>query len=153
MMKQSTGIGILIRNRRKELGMNQAELSKRSTLSQAHVSRIEAGISYPSVFTILKLAKGLQLPQNPMIKQGNKIKKKKLGSVIGGHIVYSLHASGICLARPIAPDGEYAVWHIDCDGRGVWGGTYFPSQEEAEQFYADWCFPSLNLNCPTAECL
>lgn len=33
MMKQSTGIGILIRNRRKELGMNQAELSKRSTLS------------------------------------------------------------------------------------------------------------------------
>ena len=53
MMKQSTGIGILIRNRRKELGMNQAELSKRSTLSQAHVSRIEAGISYPSVFTIL----------------------------------------------------------------------------------------------------
>ncbi len=44
MMKQSTGIGIL----RKELDMNQTELSKRSTLSQAHVSRIEAGISYPS---------------------------------------------------------------------------------------------------------
>lgn len=81
------------------------------------------------------------------------MKKIKIGSVIDGHIVYSLHASGICLARPIAPDGEYAVWHIDCDGRGVWGGTYFPSQEEAEQFYADWCFPSLNLNCPTAECL
>ena len=38
-MQQVTGIGILIRNRRKELGMNQAELSKRSTLSQAHVSR------------------------------------------------------------------------------------------------------------------
>ena len=67
MMKQSTGIGILIRNRRKELGMNQAELSKRSTLSQAHVSRIEAGISYPSVFTILKLAKGLQLPPEALI--------------------------------------------------------------------------------------
>lgn len=49
----------------------------------------------------------------------------------------SLHASGICLARPIAPDEEYAVWHIDCDGRGVWGGTCFPSQEEAEQFYAN----------------
>lgn len=65
----------------------------------------------------------------------------------------SLHASSICLARPIAPDEEYAVWHIDCDGRGVWGGTYFPSQEEAEQFYADRCFPSLNLNCQTAECL
>ena len=64
MMKQSTGIGILIRNRRKELGMNQAELSKRSTLSQAHVSRIEAGISYPSVFTILKLAK---LPPEALI--------------------------------------------------------------------------------------
>ena len=46
-MKQSTGIGILIHNRRKELGMNRAELSKRSTLSQAYVSRIEAGISYP----------------------------------------------------------------------------------------------------------
>ena len=52
MMKQSTGIGILIRNRRKELGINQAELFKSSTLSQAHVSRIEAGISYPSMFTI-----------------------------------------------------------------------------------------------------
>ena len=45
MMKQSTGIGILIRNRRKELGINQAELFKSSTLSQAHVSRIESGIS------------------------------------------------------------------------------------------------------------
>ena len=51
------------------------------------------------------------------------MKKIKIGSVIGGHIVYSLHASGICLAKPIAPDGEYAVWHIDCDGRGVWGGN------------------------------
>ena len=52
------------------------------------------------------------------------MKKVKIGSVIGFHIVYSLHASGICLAKPIAPDGEYVVWHIDCDGRGVWGGTY-----------------------------
>lgn len=51
------------------------------------------------------------------------MKKVKIGSVIGFHIVYSLHASGICLAKPIAPDGEYVVWHIDCDGRGVWGGN------------------------------
>lgn len=38
------------------------------------------------------------------------MKKIKIGSDI---IVYSLHASGI------------------------WGGTYFPNQEEAEQFYAN----------------
>mgnify|MGYP007092466903 CR=1 FL=1 len=63
-----------------------------------------------------------------MRKQVHEMKKVKIGSVIGFHIVYSLHASGICLAKPIAPDGEYVVWHIDCDGRGVWGGTYFPSQ-------------------------
>ena len=48
-----------------------------------------------------------------MRKQVHEMKKVKIGSVIGFHIVYSLHASGICLAKPIAPDGEYVVWHID----------------------------------------
>ena len=32
-----------------------------------HNYRLEAGISYPSVFTILKLAKGLQLPPEALI--------------------------------------------------------------------------------------
>ena len=44
------------------------------------------------------------------------------------------------------PDGEFVVWHIDEDGKGVWGGSYFPDQMDAERAYVTRCFPWLSDN-------
>lgn len=44
---------------RKELGMTQKELALRSGLTQANISKIEKGISNPTIETLLKLARGL----------------------------------------------------------------------------------------------
>ena len=66
--------------------------------------------------------------------------KVKIGAVIGSHIVYGIHANEHCIAKPIAPGGDYVIWNIDCDGCGVWGGEYFLDQKEAEMDYAERCF-------------
>lgn len=77
--------------------------------------------------------------------------KVKIGSVFGSHIVYGIHGNTNCIARPISPDGDYVVWHIDADGKGVWGGLYFPDQMEAEWEYASRCFPWFQDNVTFAE--
>jgi transcriptional regulator with XRE-family HTH domain len=51
-----------IRERRKELGLTQAELAKRARIGQPYVSKIESGvIRLPSTFTIESLAKALEM--------------------------------------------------------------------------------------------
>ena len=47
--------------------------------------------------------------------------KVKIGAVIGSHIVYGIHANEHCIAKPIAPGGDYVIWNIDSDGCGIWG--------------------------------
>lgn len=77
----------------------------------------------------------------------------KIGTVISGHIVYGIHANSYCIASPIVQNGNYVVWHIDDNGNGVWGGSYFPNQMKAEQAYAAKCFPWLEgkINIATGE--
>lgn len=67
--------------------------------------------------------------------------KIKVGTIISGHIVYAVHANKYCIASPINQDGDYVVWHIDDDGNGVWGGSYYTYQMDAEWAYASKCFP------------
>ena len=70
--------------------------------------------------------------------------KIKIGTVIENHLIYAICNTEHCLARPILPDGEFVVWHIDEDGKGVWGGSYFPDQMDAERAYVTRCFPWLS---------
>lgn len=67
--------------------------------------------------------------------------KIKVGTIISGHIVYAVHAGAYCIASPINQDGDYVVWRIDDNGNGVWGGSYYPDQMDAEWAYASKCFP------------
>ncbi len=67
--------------------------------------------------------------------------KIKVGTIISGHIVYAVHAGVYCIASPIDQDGDYVVWHIDDNGNGVWGGSYYSDQMDAEWAYASKCFP------------
>lgn len=44
---------------RNEIGISQKELAKRSGLTQANISKIESGISHPTIDSIRKIADGL----------------------------------------------------------------------------------------------
>lgn len=44
---------------RNDLGITQKELALKAGLTQANVSKIEKGISHPTIETLLKLANGL----------------------------------------------------------------------------------------------
>ena len=74
------------------------------------------------------------------------IMKIKIGTVIENHLIYAIYGTEHCIARPILPDGEFVVWHIDAAGKGVWGGSYFPDQMDAERAYVTRCFPWLSDN-------
>ena len=46
---------------RKNLGLTQQELAQRTHINQADISKIEKGISNPSLNTLKKLAKGMNM--------------------------------------------------------------------------------------------
>jgi transcriptional regulator with XRE-family HTH domain len=46
---------------RKKLGLTQQELAQRTHINQADISKIEKGISSPSLNTLKKLAKGMNM--------------------------------------------------------------------------------------------
>lgn len=46
---------------RKKLGLTQQQLAQRTKINQADISKIEKGISNPSLNTLKKLAKGMNM--------------------------------------------------------------------------------------------
>lgn len=78
-MNRETDIGTFIRERRGTLGIDQRELGERCTLSQAQISRIENGISFPSFPSILKLARGLQVPISELVAIAESKTQEKAG--------------------------------------------------------------------------
>ena len=52
--------GQVIRQIRKELGISQAELEKRTGLDRTFISDLERGIQGPGIRTLFRLAKGLE---------------------------------------------------------------------------------------------
>ena len=52
-------LGANIRRLRNQSGMTQKELALKAGLTQANVSKIEKGLSHPTLDTLLKIANGL----------------------------------------------------------------------------------------------
>ena len=52
--------GQVIRQIRKELGISQAELEKRTGLDRTFISDLERGIQGPGIRTLFRIAKGLE---------------------------------------------------------------------------------------------
>ena len=50
-----------LRMTRKKVGLTQSELSKKTGISQADISRIERGVANPSLDTLNRLAEGLEM--------------------------------------------------------------------------------------------
>jgi len=78
-MHHKTDMGTFIRDRRKALGIDQCELGERCGISQAHISRMENGISFPSFPSVLKLARGLQVPVSELVAVAESKTQEKAG--------------------------------------------------------------------------
>ena len=61
-------IGEVISTLRKEKGLTQEKLANNIYLDRSYLSEIERNIKAPSLYTILKLAKGLDMPPEDLIK-------------------------------------------------------------------------------------
>ena len=51
--------GLAIKQRRKELGMTQEDLSEKTGIPQSHLSKLESGLHSPTNETIERIAKAL----------------------------------------------------------------------------------------------
>ena len=61
-----------------------------------------------------------------------------IGSKIQGYEIYGIYKEA-CIAYNRYAKG-YAVWHIDSDKYGVWGGSYFTDEQEAERKFVQLAF-------------
>jgi len=61
-------LGNRIRNRRKELGLTQPELAKKTKLTQGYISNVEIGKYVPRAATLMVFAISLDLPPNAFLK-------------------------------------------------------------------------------------
>jgi len=61
-------LGKVILQRRKEMGLSQEELAKRSNVDRAFLSAVERGKRQPSFGTVSKVASGLDIRYSQLIK-------------------------------------------------------------------------------------
>jgi transcriptional regulator with XRE-family HTH domain len=62
-------IGKVIRTLRKSQGLTQEKLANNINLDRSYISEIERNIKAPSLYTIFKLAKGLGMPPDDLVKK------------------------------------------------------------------------------------
>jgi len=68
LVEQLTGqIGDRLRARRAALELSQAQVAELATMTTEAYSRVERGVSVPTVATLLRLCLGLQLPPEALI--------------------------------------------------------------------------------------
>jgi len=70
-------LGQKIKTLRKAKGLSQEKFAEKAELSQQHISRIEKGLTYPSVATLVKIAKVLNLPMDDLVDTDVKDREDK----------------------------------------------------------------------------
>jgi transcriptional regulator with XRE-family HTH domain len=65
-------VGGRLRKLRQEKGLSQAEVEERSGLLRCYISRVENGHTVPSVGTLEKLARALEVPLYRLFYEGEK---------------------------------------------------------------------------------
>ncbi len=68
-MDEAVASGKVLRRLRKEAGLTQEQLGLDADLRRTYVSILELGQQQPSLGTILKLAKALNVPAHEIIRQ------------------------------------------------------------------------------------
>ena len=67
--KFTSGLGEAIKEGRSALGISQEELAKRSGLHRTYVSDLERGTRNPTVGSVQKIAKALQVPVAKLFRE------------------------------------------------------------------------------------
>lgn len=65
-------IGSRIRTLREQAGLSQGDIEKRSGMVRAYISRVEHGRTVPSVSTLERLARALEVPLHRFFEDGEK---------------------------------------------------------------------------------
>lgn len=68
MKEKTIYIGEVVRALRKAKGLTQEKLANDINIDRSYLSDIERNIKAPSLYTIFKLAKGLEIPYGELIK-------------------------------------------------------------------------------------
>jgi len=66
--KHRRTLGEAIRNQRKKVGLNQAELAEKAELSTVFISEVERGIKTLSVDALVRIANALQVPAKTLLE-------------------------------------------------------------------------------------
>ena len=77
MKKNSTGLGILlgrnIADRRRALGLTQAEFAERLGIDTVTISRFERGSHLPSLMRLEQIANSIELPLSELLSQSTNL--------------------------------------------------------------------------------
>jgi DNA-binding XRE family transcriptional regulator len=66
--KQTTmHVSVALKRLRKERGLTQQALARAAGLSRVHLARLEAGTSFPTLETVLALARALRVPPSEFV--------------------------------------------------------------------------------------
>lgn len=65
-------IGSRIRTLRKQVGLSQGDIEKRSGMMRAYISRVEHGRTVPSVNTLERLARAMEVPLHRFFEDGER---------------------------------------------------------------------------------
>ena len=79
-MLPTMNIGETIRNYRLQKGMSQGDIEKRTGLLRCYISRVENGHTVPSVDTLEKLARALEIPMYRFFTEDTDVKKPNIPS-------------------------------------------------------------------------
>lgn len=71
-------LGARIKELRKARGLSQDQLSEKVNIDPKHLSRIEVGKSYPSLNTLEKIAKALNVEIKDLFEYMHEVKGKEL---------------------------------------------------------------------------
>lgn len=66
-------LGAAVRERRRELGLTQEQLSLAAQLHQRWISNVESGVRNPSYASLRRLAAGLDVPTSELIRRAEAI--------------------------------------------------------------------------------
>lgn len=66
---QENHIGIVIKKIRNEKNISQVQLADASSLDRTYISMIERGIKQPTITTLFKIAKALQVSPSYIVQQ------------------------------------------------------------------------------------
>ena len=74
-MDTTTAFGIVLKQRRIEIGISQEELAHSCDLHRTYISSLERGIKTPTLVTIFKLSPILNIKPSELIKKVEELKK------------------------------------------------------------------------------